>query len=1165
MKKIFLLMVILLALPFSVGWGSGVVNNSTSSQTAHDSLSIPFFALDSAGNYVALASGDSVFLHVSYPGGALAFEDSGAYNDGDITTATRHGRTWYNWKAQVSNLDGTPTEGVYSYQFSVHDETSADLWTDHLGDFQLYATSDFDVTLDGIAANQTDLNTIITDVTGINGWSPILDNDSLIIDQSSLEDMTVATATDVTNGVTLANDAITAAKIAADAIGASEIADDAIDYATFAATAPTAWWNQGKTGYALTTQDWNVGKTGYTLTTQNWNVGKTGYALTTADWNVGKTGYSLSQSFPTNFADMAITVTTGRITVGTNNDKTGYALSTAGIDGFWEYDTASVTGATAFGFMIKKWNDSIDALISSAGGTANITGAQMAAIADSVANNDSTQIDASPLGVWMKNNLAGDRYFGDTTFAYILNAPDYLSIPNDTASCTKDTSVGVHPSVVFIADSIGVPAGDSLSEAPQYTFVMGYTPFGGGNACGVYKENPCIVGSNNGDDWEIPYYIDTSGGGNDTVITSTPLVDTSYHHCWHMSDPKLLYDSDTVYCFYRVNWGSTGVGDSTAIFVRKSVDLIVWTDSATVMIVHEGRVRLMSPVVIKESDGSFSLIYLDDSTNAGTDPQMVKINAPTPDSWDTVTTVDTLIYAASEPGRVPWHIDIKRYGTFYHAFVTERITGGADYSNHFAVSANGTTYIAKYEPILKVGDPGQWDDNILYKMCGIPNLNNIEPFYDVFYSAQSATGDGEYHIGRSRLRFSPRPDANIYAISGDMKAANDLENLLDGGRHVTLYGDIDGYVLPGRFNNLLTNGDFETDSVDNNTAPDGWTFTDSAAYQTWIWCKSVNDNFAIDTWRYFIKNHIADTLRLTQRLYLDRGIYILSGYLKVDTALNKMGLAISNQDSLPTAGFTDSIFVSGEDIFKRYTLQFTVSDADSYSVGVVFQTPDSYQTGWVDDVKLQRVRYDSDPFGSSGKSYTLYVCDSTDGDSLYVGGVTVSAYSLGGSLDASMNTDTDGKITFSTGLDTIDVIINKPNYYTSTGSDTIAVAITDYTDTIYVFRAGVSFTSPPSGSFCNIYVTYYRDSLPVKGAQLIVRNDNLATDSTNGNLIGPYFKKTYTDSTGTATALVYKSKVYHDSTLAGYDISFKYGGRVRGTWEDLWVPDSASYKIRLDE
>lgn len=45
--------------------------------------------------------------------------------------------------------------------------------------------------------------------------------------------------------------------------------------------------------------------------------------------NNDKTGYSLTQTFPTNFADLAITASTGLVTVGTNNDKTGYSLTQA--------------------------------------------------------------------------------------------------------------------------------------------------------------------------------------------------------------------------------------------------------------------------------------------------------------------------------------------------------------------------------------------------------------------------------------------------------------------------------------------------------------------------------------------------------------------------------------------------------------------------------------------------------------------------------------------------------------------------------------------------------------------------------------------------------------------------------------------------------------------
>ncbi len=44
---------------------------------------------------------------------------------------------------------------------------------------------------------------------------------------------------------------------------------------------------------------------------------------------------------PSNFADLAITATTGQVTIGTNNDKTGYALSAAGVDDVWDEPMAA--------------------------------------------------------------------------------------------------------------------------------------------------------------------------------------------------------------------------------------------------------------------------------------------------------------------------------------------------------------------------------------------------------------------------------------------------------------------------------------------------------------------------------------------------------------------------------------------------------------------------------------------------------------------------------------------------------------------------------------------------------------------------------------------------------------------------------------------------------
>jgi len=141
MKKLWTIIFVLVGL-LPVGAQAVVVNNSGS--TGADSISFPFWVIDSV-NLAPLASGDSVFLRVWYPSGALAFEDSLAYNGAKITAETQHGISTYTWKEAVATIDGTPRDGVYSWTLLVHDKTSADLWTPHKGHFQLYQAHDYNV------------------------------------------------------------------------------------------------------------------------------------------------------------------------------------------------------------------------------------------------------------------------------------------------------------------------------------------------------------------------------------------------------------------------------------------------------------------------------------------------------------------------------------------------------------------------------------------------------------------------------------------------------------------------------------------------------------------------------------------------------------------------------------------------------------------------------------------------------------------------------------------------------------------------------------------------------------------------------------------------------------------------------------------------------------
>jgi len=100
---------VLLLVPLAVQ--PSVVNNSASSPTAEDSLSVVFFSLDSLGNPT---TADSVFVLVTAPGGTVAFRDSMTVTDSRVSSITVGGKQFYIFAEQVSNIDGSGTVGVYN-------------------------------------------------------------------------------------------------------------------------------------------------------------------------------------------------------------------------------------------------------------------------------------------------------------------------------------------------------------------------------------------------------------------------------------------------------------------------------------------------------------------------------------------------------------------------------------------------------------------------------------------------------------------------------------------------------------------------------------------------------------------------------------------------------------------------------------------------------------------------------------------------------------------------------------------------------------------------------------------------------------------------------------------------------------------------------------------
>jgi len=135
--KRYLILIIFISLCAVSARGFGIVTGGND----RDTLSLPFMVLDSLGNPVDLADGDSAYIAVFYPGGAIAYRDSMVYNDSRIKTCSWEdfdGAGSYVFAEKVSILNGSsPVNGVYSYVITVDDNTGADLVTPSTGYFQL--------------------------------------------------------------------------------------------------------------------------------------------------------------------------------------------------------------------------------------------------------------------------------------------------------------------------------------------------------------------------------------------------------------------------------------------------------------------------------------------------------------------------------------------------------------------------------------------------------------------------------------------------------------------------------------------------------------------------------------------------------------------------------------------------------------------------------------------------------------------------------------------------------------------------------------------------------------------------------------------------------------------------------------------------------------------
>ena len=204
----------------------------------------------------------------------------------------------------------------------------------------------------------------------------------------------------------------------------------------------------------------------------------------------------LAASAPTNFGDMAITVTTGQVTVGTNNDKTGYSISgtkttldalndvsTADVNA--QCDTAISDAALATAAALATVDSNVDAILVDTGTTlethlTDIKGATFSGATDSLeAIRDrgdaawTTGAGGTPPQLLQNTTIA--TLSTQTSFTLTAGSADNDAY-NGAVVVVTDQSTSTQKAVGSVSDYVGSTKTITLSADPGiFTMAVGDT------------------------------------------------------------------------------------------------------------------------------------------------------------------------------------------------------------------------------------------------------------------------------------------------------------------------------------------------------------------------------------------------------------------------------------------------------------------------------------------------------------------------------------------------------------------------------------------------------------------------------------------------------------------------------------------------------------------
>lgn len=302
-------------------------------------------------------------------------------------------------------------------------------------------------------------------------------------------------------------------------------------------------------------------------------------------------------------------------------------------------------------------------------------------------------------------NPVTDKNLQDTS-GVAKNASSYLNIPTYDGSGQSN-----HPKVLYFNNGFA-----------GYKYWMSYTPYPYGENV---RENPSIVVSNNGIDWEVPQ------GAKNPVI-NWPGISGEYN-----SDPNLVYNSTTneIEMWYRYSTASA----ANIIYRVRTKDGINWT-SPEQMYNSNPSYMILSPSVIID-DNKYKMWYVTD-INEGSKIRYIE-------STDGFTWTDPVDVTAGMPSPyVPWHMDVIKIDGNYHFLISSFKDGEVRLNNRvlmYGVSPDEKT-IESMSQILGPSSQGNWDDGQIYRS----SLVYVNGLYKLYYSAMNS--NWHWHIGLTQGR-----------------------------------------------------------------------------------------------------------------------------------------------------------------------------------------------------------------------------------------------------------------------------------------------------------------------------------------------------------------------------------------------------------------------------